>query len=97
MKIAGLVDKATLHPVDRYFMQVRRELAGLERGIAVASNKRRVWYGYTPCNPSMIPKLLDVHWAYYNWIQVGGDGVTRAERLGLAKGKIRHPDIIYHQ
>jgi hypothetical protein len=42
-------------------------------------------------------ELLDIHRAYYNWIQVGGDGLTRAQRLGLAKGKIRHQDIIYYQ
>jgi hypothetical protein len=95
--IARLVDRASLHAVDRYFAQIRRELSGLERGIAVASNKRRIWYGYTPYDPSMIPKLLDIHRAYYNWIHVGEDGRTRAERFGLARGKIRHQDIIYYQ
>jgi transposase-like protein len=96
-RLAYLYDKASLHAVDRYFMQVRRELAALERGIAVASNKRRVWYGYTPYNPAMIPKLIDVHRTYYNWIQVGEDGETRAERFGLARGKIRHQDIVYYR
>jgi transposase-like protein len=103
-RLAHLVDKASLHAVDRYFMQIRRELAGLERGIPVASNKRRLWYGLTPYDPSMIPKLLDIHRAYYNWIQVGEDGLTRAQRfgvardkLGLAKGKIRYQDIVYYQ
>jgi transposase-like protein len=98
MRIARLVDTASLHAVDRYFMQIRRELVGLERGIAVASNKRRVWYGYTSYDPSMIPKFLDIHRAYYNWIQVSEkDGLTRAQRFGLAKGKIRHQDIIYYR
>jgi hypothetical protein len=45
----------------------------------------------------MIPKLLDIHRAYYNWIHVGDGGLTRAERFGLARGKIRHHDIIYYQ
>src|SRR6185437_11503781 len=31
-RIAQLVDRASLHAVDRYFAQIRRELAGLERG-----------------------------------------------------------------
>ena len=98
MRIARLIDKASLHAVDRYFTQIRRESGGLERGIAIASNKRRVWYGYTPYNPSMIPKLLDIHRAYYNFIQVSNlDGLTRVQRFGMAKGKIRHQDIIYYQ
>jgi hypothetical protein len=86
-----------MHAVDRYFAQIRRELSGLERGIAVAANKGRVWYGYTPYDPAMIPKLLDIHRAYYNWIHVGDGGLTRAERFGLARGKIRHHDVIYYQ
>ena len=80
--------RAALHAVDRYFMQIRREIAGLERGIAVASNKRRIWYGYTPYDPSMIPKLLDIHRAYYNWIQVSSmDGLARAQRFGWRRGR----------
>jgi hypothetical protein len=78
-------------------MQIRRELAGLERPIFVATNKHRMWYGYTPYDPGMIPKLLDIHRTYYNWIQVGERGLTRAERFGLANGKIRHQDIIYYR
>jgi hypothetical protein len=43
----------------------------------------------------MIPKLLDIHRAYYNWIQVSPrDGKTRAERFSFALGKIRHQDIV---
>jgi hypothetical protein len=96
-RIAQLVDRASLHAVDRYFAQIRRELSGLERGIAVASNKGRVWYGYTPYDPSMIPKLLDIHRVYFNWIQVGEDGLTRAQRFVLARGRIRHQDIVYYR
>jgi hypothetical protein len=59
--IAQLVDLTSLHAVDRYFAQIRREFSGLDRGIAVASNKGRVWCGYTPYDPSMIPKLLAGH------------------------------------
>jgi hypothetical protein len=96
-RLAHLVDKASLQVVDRYFMQIRREVSGLERGIAVASNWRRLWFGYTSYAPSMIPKFLDIHRAYCNWIQVGGGGLTRAQRFGAAKRNIRHQDIIYYQ
>jgi hypothetical protein len=95
--LARLIDEASLHAIDRYFMQIRRENGELERGIQVASNMGRTWYGYSPYNPAMIQKLLDIHRVYYNYIQVGGDGQTRAERLGLAKGKIRHQDVIYYR
>jgi hypothetical protein len=43
----------------------------------------------------MIQKLIDIHRVYYNFIQTSKkDGKTRAERFGLAKGKIRHQDVI---
>ena len=48
-------------------------------------------------DPAMIQKLIDVHRTYYNWVQVGKDGLTRAQRFGLAKGKLRHQDVIYHR
>lgn len=40
------MENASLHAVDRYFMQIGRELVGLGRGIAVASNKGRRSRGY---------------------------------------------------
>lgn len=42
---ARLFLKATLHPVDRFFMQVRRRLSLAERPIATASKNRRIWHG----------------------------------------------------
>lgn len=51
---------------------------------------------YTPYDPVIIPKLLNIHRCYYNWIQVGESGLTRAERFGIAKGKIRHQDIVHY-
>lgn len=96
--LAHLYDKASLHVVDRYFQNVRRDLSGLERPIRVASNKRRTWRGYSPYDPSLIQKLIDIHRAYYNFIQVSKqDGQSRAERFGLAAGKIRYHDIIYYR
>jgi tetratricopeptide (TPR) repeat protein len=80
--------EASLHAIDRYFMQVRREIGELERGIAVASNAGRIWYCYSPYDPAMIQKLIDIHRVYYNFIQVGAGGLTRAQRFGIAKGKI---------
>jgi hypothetical protein len=79
-------------------MQIRREIGELERGISVASNRGRIWYGYSAYNPGMIQKLIDIHRVYYNYIQVSNkDNKTRAQRFGLAKGKIRHQDVIYYR
>ena len=88
LKLAMIVDHASLHAIDRYFAQVRREIACLELAIPVATNQGRRWYGYTPYDPRVISKLLNIHRSYYNLIQVGQDGRTRAERLGIARGKV---------
>jgi hypothetical protein len=96
--LARLIDQAALHAIDLYFMQVRRDIGELERGISVASNSGRIWYGYSPYDPTMIQKLIDIHRCYFNFIQVSKqDGKTRAQRFALAKGKIRHQDIVYHR
>jgi hypothetical protein len=78
-------------PLDDTSEKTLYQKAGLAKG------KSKRWYGYTPYDPSMIPKLLDVHRAYHNWVHVGDGGLTRAERFGLARGKIRRHDIIYYQ
>jgi hypothetical protein len=56
--LARLYQKASLHGIDRFFMQVRRRLSLLERPIGTASKARRMWYGYGPYNPASIVKLL---------------------------------------
>jgi len=93
--LAWLYNKASIHGVDRFFMQVRRRLSLLERPIASASNARRMWYGYSPYNPTMIKKMLDIFRVYYNFCLAGKDQKTPAARLGLASGKATLEDIIY--
>jgi len=92
---AWLYNKASMHGIDRFFMQVRRRLSLLERPIASASAQRRTWHGYSPYNPLIIEKLLDIFRVYYNYCIVGQDKQTPAMRLGLAKGKVAEEDIIY--
>ena len=87
--------KASLHGIDRFFMQVRRRLSLLERPIATASKSRRMWYGYSAYNPTNIVKLLGIFRVFYNYCATGKDGKTPAIRLGLAKGKVDLEDIIY--
>lgn len=96
-ELAELFLRATLHPIDRFFMQIRRRLSPLERSIPTASSSRRMWYAYAPYRPDLVVKLLDIYRVYYNFIKKGDDGKTPAMRLGLAKGAIRYEDIIYYK
>lgn len=109
MRRSSLYARASLHSIDRYFMQLRRLVSMLERPIASASNARRMWYGYAPYKPRIIQKLLDIHRVYYNYVKLsnrrrkrkGADlkddegKTTPAMRLGLAKGRVRPEDILY--
>ncbi|MGO9954147.1 MAG: hypothetical protein ACLPN1_18315 [Dissulfurispiraceae bacterium] len=58
--LAWLYNKASLHAIDRFFMQVRRRLSLLERPIATPSSSGRKWYGYSAYNPAIIIKMLNI-------------------------------------
>jgi len=92
---AWLFNKAGMHGIDCFFMQVRRRLSLLERPIASASASRRMWHGYSAYNPESIVKMLDIFRVYYNYCLKGKDGKTPAMKLGLAKGIVSPEDIIY--
>ena len=81
--IASLMNLASLHAIDRFFMQGRRRLKMAERPIATASRARRIWHGYSPYDPSMLAKALDIYRVYYNFVKPGEDKRTPAQRLGL--------------
>ena len=93
--MAWLYRKASLHGIDRFFMQVRRRLSVLERPVATASKAGRKWYGYSAYKPDTIVKLLGIFRVFYNYCATGKDGKTPAMRLGLAKGVVDLEDIIY--
>lgn len=86
---------ASLHPIDTFFMSVRRRLSALERPIHSQSNTGRVWTGYSPYNPAVIEKQIQIMRLYYNYCLPGKDGRTPAERLGLAKGPVEIRKILY--
>ncbi len=92
---AWLYNKASLHTIDCFFMQVRRRLSLLERSIGSASALQRTWYGYSPYDPENIERLLTIFRVYYNYCLLGKGGTTPAMRLGLARGKLSIEDIIY--
>jgi transposase-like protein len=85
---------ATLAPVDRFFMQIRRGITLAERGIPSASTER-LWFGKNAYNPNVLVKLVAIFRTYFNYCEVGADHKTPAMRLGLAKGLVRPEDIIY--
>jgi transposase-like protein len=95
--MARLYAKASLHAVDRFFMQVRRRLSLLERPIQTASAQGRTWFGYSPYNPEMVVKVLDIFRVFYNYIAVGEDNKTPAMRLGLARAPLALEDLIYYR
>lgn len=93
--LARLYNKASLHAIDCFFMQVRRRLSILERPITTASGFNRTWYGYSAYNPETVVKMLGIFRVFYNYCVAGQDKNTPAMRLGLAKGKVSLEDIIY--
>lgn len=95
--LARLFLKATMHPIDRFFMQIRNRLSYLSRPSTSASSSRRIWFGTSAYNPEMIVKILEIFRVYYNYVLAGKDKKTPAMRLGLAKGSIRIEDILYFE
>jgi hypothetical protein len=92
---ARLMKRASLHAIDRFFMQIRRLIMMLERPISTPSNDGRSWRGYSAYNPRIIQKLLDIYRVYYNYVAVGEDKRTPAMRLGLAMGPVKLETILY--
>ncbi|NTG25504.1 IS1 family transposase [Agrobacterium rhizogenes] len=96
-QIAMIMHYTSLHQVDRFFMQIRRAIAGLERAPAYPRRASRKWYLYGFYSPEMVEKCLTIFRTYFNFIATGKDKKTPAMRLGLAKGPVRYEDIIYFQ
>jgi transposase-like protein len=87
--------KASMHAVDRFFMQTRRLLSLAERSIVTASKDRRVWHGYSAYKPENLATVLEIFRVYYNYCKAGADKKTPAMRLGLARAPIALEDILY--
>lgn len=92
--LARLYLKASLHPIDRFFMQVRRRISLLERPIGTSSKAGRTWHGYSAYRPENIEKVLTVFRVFYNYCLTGKDGKTPAMRLGLVNRVMRPQDVL---
>lgn len=93
-RIAGGMLSASLHPIDRFFMQLRRRVSLLERPIASASSGGRTWHGYSAYNPEIAQRIMGLFRVIYNYCLVGKDGKTPAMRLGLADKPLTHKEIL---
>ena len=92
--LAALLDKASLHGIDRFFAQVRNSLSLLARATSSASNAGRTWFQKNPYDPEVAAMLLDIFRVNYNYLEAGADKNTPAMRLGLAKSKVRLTEIL---
>jgi hypothetical protein len=93
---ARLLLKATLHPIDRFFMQTRRRVSLAERPVISVRRNRNMWHGYGAYNPATLAKFLDIYRVYFNYCLPGKrDKKTPAMRLGLAKAVIGPHEILY--
>jgi transposase-like protein len=92
--LAALLDKASLHGIDRFFAQVRNSLSLLARAPSSASNAGRTWFQKNPYDPEVAAMLLDIYRVNYNYLEAGADKKTPAMRLGLAKSKVRLTEIL---
>jgi len=93
-ELATLLDKASLHGIDRFFMQIRRLLSPMERPIRSASSSQRAWHQYSLYRPDQVGKLLEIFRVYYNFLKKGDDGKTPAMRLGLCKCIVQPGELV---
>lgn len=93
-RAARLYQRASLHAIDRFFMQLRRRISLLERPIATASASSRVWHGYSPYSPIVVERVLTIFRTFYNFMNIGEDKKTPAMRLGLATRPMTLDDVL---
>jgi len=94
-KAARAVD-ASLRTTDSFFNLARRRLSSLERPILGRANNGALWDGYSPYDPHQVEKMIQILRCYYNYVLPSKrDGMTPAQRIGLAKGAVEIRKILY--
>lgn len=96
---ANLYRKATLAPVDRFFMRIRRSSTFFERPFSSGTNQGRIWNGYSAYNPVMYQMIGEIFRVYYNYCTDDRKEkpVTPAMRMGLADNPVEIEKIIYYK
>jgi hypothetical protein len=62
---------ASLRGIEQFFMQVRRRYSLLERTLNSASRVDRIWNIYSPYNPVVIQRLLNIYRVFLQLCQEG--------------------------
>ena len=94
-EVAFLLRMSTLAPVDKAFAMLRRRVAMFERPVSSARRARRSWQIYAAYDPRMVGLMLEIFRVWHNWLwRSTRDGMTAAERLGLATGTVREDHIL---
>ena len=81
-----LYNKASLHAVDRFFMMARRRIRLLESPPVGSSSTRHRFFIYSPYNPAMVEKLLDIFSVWHNYVFLTPDQDDK-ERWESPEGK----------
>lgn len=85
--------RASLHSIDKFFMQVRRRISTLERPVR-SSNALRSFYAYQGYNPAIGAARLEIFRIFHNFVLVGKDRQTPAMRIGIATRPFTHEEIL---
>lgn len=92
---AFLLRMSTLWPVDKAFAMLRRRVAMFERPVGSVRRARRSWQICAAYDPRMVVQMLEIFRVWHNWLwRSPRDGMTAAERLGLATGRVREDHIL---
>jgi len=52
-------------------------------------------YGYSPYDPNVLARVLEIYRVFYNYIAIGRDKKTPAMRLGLARGPFTAHELAF--
>src|SRR5208282_3232378 len=86
-------DDDHLHNHDAAFLL--RRVAMFERPVSSVRRARRSWQIYAAYDPGMVGLMLEIFRVWHNWLwRSPRDGMTAAERLGLAAGQVREDHIL---
>lgn len=91
--LAALYRKASLHSIDKFFMQVRRRVSLLERP-RISASAMRTWHGYSAYNPAVAQKVINLFRIVHNFVLIGEDKKTPAMRIGLADKPYKMEDLL---
>jgi len=87
-------ERATLNPIDTFFNQLRNRVTYASRNVVSAAENRRIWHKLSAYQPSRLYKTIQIFRTYRNYCLPNREGSTPAQRLGLAKGRVRINEII---